>query len=149
MSKILILFFIVGNLYGHNLPPKFDINKMAHDEKIKLYKSNEKNKHTALIYALCIPTAGHMYTKNWTRSITILRKAQLSIPSATFVLMGTVGGATSFTFLGLIPWYFPQIQDAKFLTNKYNIDLYEQIYDNKFPIELKKSIFQKWIEKNN
>ena len=33
MSKILILFFIIGNLYGYNLPPKFDINKMTHDEK--------------------------------------------------------------------------------------------------------------------
>ena len=52
MSKILILFFIVGNLYWYNLPPKVDIDKMTHDEKIKLYKSNEKNKHKTLITSL-------------------------------------------------------------------------------------------------
>tara|TARA_B100001250_G_scaffold48458_1_gene37897 strand:+ start:1514 stop:1903 length:390 start_codon:yes stop_codon:yes gene_type:complete len=43
MNKILVLLFIIGNLYGYNLPPKSDINKMNHEEKIRLYERNKIN----------------------------------------------------------------------------------------------------------
>ena len=69
--KKLMFILIVGSLFGQNLPPQSDIEKMSSSEKMKLYHLEKKSPALGVFYSILLPTAGHAYAGNWGRGLKI------------------------------------------------------------------------------
>ena len=143
MKKLIIIVFIVGAY-------SFEVEKNKLDKQI-LYEQNDINPRLAGLCAL-FPTMGHLYVNKWDR-IKPINSLIISPVISVILLNPNEYLKDERTFINniLIPpkliWYILQIQDAIFLANQHNANLYKEIYEEEYITTPKKSIIQKLIEK--
>ena len=154
MKKLLLIaLLIVGCVFAQDLPSQLQIDQMSDKEKEQLYNDNKKNPllagildlgislggaKTNFVFFGGIPSLGHAYTNNWKRGIF------LGVGSWAYSMVGIFNPPLGYAIL--YSGHLLQAQDAIYLANKYNADLYKNIYgkeSNKPPI---KSIVQKLNE---
>ena len=162
IRRLIILLLILGYGYAHNLSPQFDIDNMSETDKKVLYDKNKKNPLLAGLLSISlstgtglmipslsmessgefslsgIPALGHAYTANWRRGVFI------GASTSAYSMVGLFSTPLGNTIL--ISGFLLQCQDAIYLTNKYNDDLHQNIYNKETLKKYKKSIIQKLIE---
>ena len=154
MKKLLlIVLLIVGCGFAKDLPSKSQIDKMSDIEKEQLYNDNKKNpllagildlgislggSQTNLVLFAGIPSLGHAYVNNWRRGLF------LGIGSFGFSMIGMFNAPLGYAIL--YSGHLLQGQDAIYLANKYNADLYKNIYGKESDKPPIKSIIQKLNE---
>jgi len=123
MNEIIVLLLILGSLYGYDLPPKSDIKKMKHEEKIQLYERNKIN----TIESFSNRDVG-FYSREGLK-ITYIGLAISFTPFITSLLIGksnqiivNFGILTNYVTIGLL---INKIQKQKKI---YNQNLYKEIF---------------------
>ena len=123
MNEIIVLLLILGSLYGYDLPPKSDIKKMKHEEKIQLYERNKIN----TIESFSNRDVG-FYSREGLK-ITYIGLAISFTPFITSLLIGksnqiivNFGILTNYVTIGLL---INKIQKKKKI---YNQNLYKEIF---------------------
>jgi hypothetical protein len=147
MKKLLLIGILVIGAYAYEMPLKSEILKMNDQQKDSLYYSHNKNVGLAILLNI-IPSLGYVYTGNWIRGFSILGLHfgghRLIINETRYnENIDTMNYSFSYTMF----WIFLSHQDVNYLSEKHNSELYEFIYDKKYPKEPKKSIIQKMIDK--
>lgn len=155
MKKLLLLILIIGTLFSNELIE--DSLQVVEKERHELFQKQKKSPLIACALSLTpeflayvgafdpeiyitlygLPALGHKYSNNWKRGALI----GLGITGMSFY--GVFSIKLGYTILGV--GYLLQIQDAIYLTKKYNAELYNNIYDKKYPKKLKKSILSRWF----
>ena len=154
MKKLLLIaLLIVGCVFAQDLPSKSQIDQMSDKEKEQLYNDNKKNpllagildlgisfgvSQTNLVLFAGIPSLGHAYVNNWRRGL------YLGLGSFGFSMIGMFNVPLGYAIL--YTGHLLQGQDAIYLANKYNADLYNNIYGKESDKPPIKSIIQKLSE---
>ena len=150
IHRLTILLLIIGCLFAQELPSKLQIDQMSDIEKEQLYKDNSKSPLLASILDLGIslggsqtnfvlfagiPSLGHAYVHKWHRGIF------LGLGSFAYSMVGMFNAPIGYAIL--YTGHLLQAQDAIYLANKYNADLYKRIYNKEYIKQPKKSLIQK------
>ena len=151
---LLIALLIVGCGFAQDLPSNSQIDQMSDKEKEQLYNDNKKNpllagildlgislggSQTNLVLFAGIPSLGHAYVNNWRRGLF------LGIGSFGFSMIGMFNVPLGYTIL--YTGYILQGQDAIYLANQYNADLYRRINKKENIKQPKKSLIQKFNDR--
>ena len=144
------LLLIVGCVFAQDLPSQLQIDQMSDKEKEQLYNDNKKNpllagildlgislggSQTNFVLFAGIPSLGHAYVNKWRRGL------YLGLGSFGFSMIGMFNAPLGYAIL--YAGHFLQGQDAIYLANKYNADLYKRIYNKEYIKQPKKSLIQK------
>lgn len=147
---------MVGSLFAQDI----DTSGMSEVEKQMLFKQNDKSILLTYLLSINIPTAGHAWNGDWVRGF----KPNV-LPVGFLVSLGVAGYIEeTYSFYNtkanivqviavltgissIASWYLMQIQDAVYLAKTHNASLYKQIYGRDYPIQPKKSVVQKMIDK--
>ena len=113
---------------------------MNDQQKDSLYYSHDKNTGLAILLNI-IPSLGYVYTGNWLRGFSTFGLHfgghRLIINETRYnENIDTMNYSLSYTIF----WTFLSHQDVNYLSEKHNTELYEYIYEKKYPKEPKKSI---------
>ena len=157
MKRLLLLLLIFGYLFATESIKDSII--VENKEKNELFQQKKKSPIIACALSLApecfayvgafdpeiyitlygLPALGHKYSDNWLRGISI----GLGITAMSFY--GLFSIELGYAILG--GGYLLQAQDAIYLVNQYNADLYREIFGKEHLKPFKKSIIQKWKDK--
>ena len=152
--KKLLFILMLGSLFAEEIPEKSQLEQMTKLEKKQLYDNHAKNPilggilnlgvslglaQTNFILFGGIPSIGHAYVENWPRGILF------GIGLFGFSGVGLFSAPLGYTIF--YSGFLLQAQDALYLANKHNDDLYKEIYGMEYIKTYKKSIIQKMIDK--
>ena len=147
MKKLLLIALLIVGAYAHEIPLKSEILKMNDQQKDSLYYLHDKNTTLAILINI-IPSLGYVYTGNWIRGLSIFA---LQFGGSQLINKETIYNENidtwNYGFAYTMFWIFLSHQDVNYLSEKHNAELYEYIYDKKYPKEPKKSIIQTMIGK--
>ena len=149
-----MLLLIVGGMFAEELPSQIILNQMSDIEKKQLYNDNSKKPLLAGILDLGIsfagisqlnilviggiPSLGHAYTNNWKRGVL------LGVSTWLYSIIGLFNPNLGYAII--YSGHLLQAQDAIYLANKYNAELYKNIYGKDPDKTHFKSIVQKLNE---
>ena len=153
IRRLIILLLIVGGL-SQEFPSQMIIDQMSDVEKKQFYNDNSKKPLLAGILDLGIslggisqlnilviggiPSLGHAYTNNWKRGVF------LGLSTWAYSLIGLFNPHLGYTII--YSGHLLQAQDAIYLANQYNAELYKNIYGKDPDKHHFKSIVQKLNE---
>ena len=151
MRKLLLLALLVVSGLAQEFPSQMIIDQMSDIEKNQLYNDNSKKPLLAGILDLGIslggisqlnilvfggiPSLGHAYTNNWKRGVF------LGLNTWAYSLIGLFNPHLGYTII--YSGHLLQAQDAIYLANQYNAELYKNIYGKEPDKPHFKSIVQK------
>jgi len=155
MKKLILLTLLIVGGFAQELPSQIIIDQMSDIEKKQLYNDNSKKPLLAGILDLGIslggisqlnilvfggiPSLGHAYTNNWKRGVFS------GLSTWAYSLIGMFNPHLGYTII--YSGHLLQAQDAIYLANQYNAELYKNIYGKEYIRPPKKSIIQKIIDK--
>ena len=158
MKKLLLIALLIVGCVFPNISVQDSI-QVNEKDKYELFKQKQKSPIVACALSFApellasvgafdpeiyitlygLPALGHKYGDNWLRGALI----GLGITGMSFY--GLLSIELGYAILG--SGYLLQAQDAIYLVNQYNADLYEEIYGKEYIKPPKKSLIQKWIDK--
>jgi len=157
IRRLIILLLIVVCVFANEYAK--DSIQVAHKGEYELFKQKKKSPIVACALSLTpeclayvgafdpeiyitlygLPALGHKYSDNWLRGVSI----GLGITAMSFY--GLLSIELGYAILGA--GYLLQVQDAIYLVNQYNADLYREIFGKEQIKPFKRSIIQKWKDK--
>ena len=147
MKKLLIIALLIVGVFAQE-------TEMSELEKQMIYKQNDKSPliagslnlipsigstTTKFIILGGLPALGHAYMGEWRRGFFS------GFKMLAFAGVGLVN--TQLAYGIYITGFLIQGQDAIYLANQHNADLYKEIYGKEYIRPPKKSLIQKWIDK--
>ena len=158
MKKLLIIALLIAGCVFPNISFEDSI-QVNEKDKYELFKQKKKSPIVACALSFApellasvgafdpeiyitlygLPALGHKYGDNW------LRGASIGLGITAMSFYGLFSIELGYAILG--SGYLLQAQDAIYLVNQYNADLYEEIYGKEYIQPPKKSLIQKWIDK--
>ena len=157
IRRLTILLLIVGCVFPNiSVQDSIQVNEK---DKYELFKQKKKSPIVACALSFTpellasvgafdpeiyitlygLPALGHKYGDNW------LRGASIGFGITAMSVYGLFSIELGYAILGT--GYLLQVQDAIYLVNQYNADLYEEIYRKEYIKPPKKSLIQKWNDK--